>query len=492
MKDDWLLPGIDEGEAGRRAEREHDRPTGQDIDLALAPPSEGIEIRGGGAVAVDTDSLRSAAGRFVLAGIELESVRERLGSLQNMLGVQREHAWDAVSSASVLSAKILEVQGEADQIAAALREAAAVYELVELNAAHTTAILSGDHERAALLDARRNRLASDYPDARLVALGAEFERTVMWPSDLVRQSTETGFFTGEEFGAPVAVIAGASAGLVTIGGAVAAGSVGLGRVARDARLSGVAPAVTVTPVTAHATATPAPVSLVDATSRIPGAGDSRVRVEGYTMRDGTKQFAVYVAGTQSLAVGGEEAWDNQSNVELYTGSRSASYEATVQALEAAGVRPSDVVHAFGHSQGSMVTAHLALESGYDVRTHVALGSPVEGAFGDGTLSVGLRHTDDPVAALAGGGYSGSVGAPGSFVVEREVDPSAGLHDTRVTSHRLNAYGETAALVDASTDPRVDAVREVFRELSGAVSVEVTEYAATRGPAAVSPSRGGGG
>ena len=55
-----------------------------------------------------------------------------------------------------------------------------------------------------------------------------------------------------------------------------------------------------------------------------------------------------------------------------------------------------------------------------------------------------------------------------------------LDDTRLPAHRLTAYAETAALVDGSTDPRVDGLRGVFDELAGAESVEVTEYAATRG------------
>ncbi len=70
----------------------------------------------------------------------------------------------------------------------------------------------------------------------------------------------------------------------------------------------------------------------------------------------------------------------------------------------------------------MVASRLAVEGGYDVKTLVTLGSPVEADVGDGTLSVAVRHTDDPVAALQGGGYDTAVGAPGSFVAERLADP----------------------------------------------------------------------
>ncbi|MGA7148574.1 MAG: hypothetical protein WBX17_08825, partial [Microbacterium sp.] len=226
-------------------------------------------------------------------------------------------------------------------------------------------------------------------------------------------------------------------------------------------------------------ATAAPQSLAAIAARMPGSGDSRVRVETYTMRDGSKQYALYVAGTQSHGVGGDDAWDHLSNAQLYTGASSSSYEATVAALTAAGAQPGDVVHAFAHSQGGMITSHLALEEGFDVRTHVAFGSPVEAELGASTLSVAVRHTDDPAAALAGGGRFEPVGAPGSFVVEREADPATGQHDMHIPAHQMATYADTAAMIDASSDPRVDRVHDVFDELGRAQSVEVVEYGALR-------------
>ena len=87
---------------------------------------------------------------------------------------------------------------------------------------------------------------------------------------------------------------------------------------------------------------------------------------------------------------------------------------------------------------------------------------------------------------------GSVGAPGSFVVEVSADPDIDLDDAQAPAHRLSAYTETAALVDASSDPRVDAVRSLFDELATATSVEVVEYAAQRAAGPVSPSNADGG
>ena len=223
----------------------------------------------------------------------------------------------------------------------------------------------------------------------------------------------------------------------------------------------------------------APASLADAAARVPGGAEARVRVERYTMPDGSRQFAVYVAGTQTVAGDPREPFDMASNVELYSGEPSASYAATIAALAEAGARQGDVVHAFGHSQGAMIATRLALEGEYDARTLVTFGSPVEGQVGDGTLSVAVRHRDDPVAALSGGGHIAPVGAPGSFVASRTADPLPGLHDLRMPAHGIDSYTETARMLDDSDDARMEAVRQMFDGLGAAASVDVIEYSAER-------------
>ncbi|MFC8680726.1 hypothetical protein ACFT30_04325 [Microbacterium ureisolvens] len=470
---------------------------------------DGLQIRGGGAVAVDTATLSAAAMRFDAACDELAEIDARLSTLRSALRAAPEHTADARAAASVLAGKLEAARAEADAIARALREAACASEMVELEAAHRAAVLAGDGAAAGRLDARMSALVSAHPDAWRMALGAQFERGVLWPSELVRQATQWGVGAGGAVGDSGAVIAGAGAGLVTLGGAVAAGVAGTGRISRDARLTGAAGPVTVTRVVpagpgsvtaavapgaaaasggvpaagAPAPRTPAavaPATLAAAAERIPGPGESRVRIERYTMPDGSRQYAVYLAGMQSHGMGGDEPWDNASNVELYAGRRSDSYAATQAALADAGVKPGDALHVFGFSQGAMIGSHLALEGTYDTRTLVSLGSPVEADVGPGTLSVSVRHTDDPVAALAGGGHAQAVGAPGSFIAEYASDPDADLDDVELPAHRLTAYTETAALVDASRDPRVDGLREVFAELAQAETVDVSEYAAARG------------
>lgn len=440
--------------------------------------TEGIELRGGGAIAVDTETLRRTAARFDATASELDAVCAQLGPVQLLLLEHRGLAWAAAAASSALGLRIREVSDTAARLAERLRAAAAIYELVELNARHQAAFFAGDAAAMERIDARRAQIMAADPDAMEAARGFEAGRAVMWPAHLVRQSTEFGQDVGSVFGMAGGVIGGVGVGGFVLGTAATVGIGGWGRISRDARLTGPPPPVAL--VAAPAVAATSPTGLRSAAERMPQGGDARVRVERYTMADGSRQYAVYVAGTRSPTLGGADPWDAKSNVQLYRGERSASYQATVEALEAAGARPGDAVHAFGHSQGAMITSHLALEGDYDVRTLVSYGSPVEADVSASTLNVSIRHTDDPVSALAGGGHMGGVGGPGSMIAEREFHPSADAADLRVPAHSLASYAETAELVDASADPRVGAVHDVFDELGRAVDVDAVEYAATRG------------
>ena len=447
--------------------------------------SDALEIRGGGAVAVDTHTLREVAARVLAARDELEQCAARLGAAQNMLFSQR--AYVVMSAASVLSGRLSAVLDDATVMAERLRAAAAIYEVVELDAQHAAALAAGDERAAARIAARRDAIAEEYPDAVGDAALLMFNRAVMWPGQLVRQSTETGFTFGDLWGDAPAVVTGSALGTAAIVGAGIAGFSRWGQLSRDTRLTPRPDHVAVHRVSTG-TAAP-PTSLAAVAQRIPRGGDARVRVEKYVMPGGAAQYAVYVAGTASMGFGGADPWDSTSNLQLAEREQSDSYRATLEALSAAGAEPGDVVHAVGHSQGAMIASHLALEAPYDTRTLVGFGSPVEADVGPTTLTVSIRHAEDPVAALAGGGHMAPVGASGSIVVERVTDETPNQIDVMRLTHGMQHYAETAVLVDASTDPRVDAVHGALAELSRAERVEVTEYAATRDVSSA-PSSGG--
>jgi len=131
-----------------------------------------------------------------------------------------------------------------------------------------------------------------------------------------------------------------------LGGAAVAGSglalsvlgaLGLGRATPD-RGGNASPPVVEVARSAAPVAGAAPSTLAALAARIPQEGD-QIRVERYGSEGSERRFAVYVAGTRSpLGFGGREPFDMSSNVQLYAGRSSASYESVVSALRAAGAR----------------------------------------------------------------------------------------------------------------------------------------------------------
>lgn len=433
--------------------------------------TDDVDIRSGGVVAVDTATLRAVATQYDGLGARLDEVCGRLRAECGRLSALEP----LDGSATRLGALAWRAERAADAatgLAGRLRHAATVYEIVDARAAAAAADAAGDAVAGDAARARVGALARDDPAALAIALAWEAGWQLARPSELGRQALFS----------PLSVTGAAT----LFGAALGLGVSGAGRVRQGDVLAPAAQAHTGVRLRRVASAaTSAPASVSDAIGRVP-QGDAQVRIERYTMPDGTRRFAVYIAGTRT--VGGEgEPWDMRSNVELHSGHRSASYDATVQALRDAGARPGDALYEVGYSQGAMVTGHIAVQEGYDVRALIDVGSPVSTEVGDGTLSVQLRHTDDPVTALAGAGDPSPVGAPGSFVAERTADPLAGLQDLGLEAHHFDRYAETAALVDHSDDPRAAAVPRVFGELGDATSVDVFEYAATRAPVS-----GGGG
>lgn len=463
-----------------------------------------LEIRSGGAVAVDTDQLRSVAGALRSLGIRAGELADRARWIVPEAAAMATGFHGDIEARWIVAGveRLAQVPRE---LAAALDGLAAAYDLIELRVQHAATAAAGDSVAARALEARIGALEHEYPDAADTA----DEAVAAWqrggPAEMARQVlAATWWIPGMAF--PLAAGTGilwhgvstlglgrmshaphpreltdAGAGQGSAGRSASSGTHRAGTRHPPAVPSSV-PSPTPPAVRAVAPGPAAgPVSgLADAARRVPGAADGRVRIERYTLPGGSVQAAVYIAGTQTWAGGAGDPFDMRSNLELYRGDRSASLEAVERALREAGVAPGEPVHLFGHSQGAMLASAVALESAYDVQTLVTFGSPVEAAVPDGVLSIGIRHTDDPVAALAGGGHAEPVGAPGSFVAERVADPAGGVQDVALAAHGIDRYAETAALVDASNDPRAAALRRLWATLGAAERVQVVEFAAQRG------------
>ncbi|GAA1997052.1 alpha/beta hydrolase [Microbacterium ulmi] len=439
--------------------------------------TDGVDLRSGGRVAVDTVTLRTAAGDFDRIAAELSDVQRLAGSARDILyGVAGTE--DAAASAGDVFRRTLGAFGSARSFALRLRAVAAIYELSELDAQRAAA--GNDPAALRALEAARRSLEDDVAAyAALDPRGAgeldAWRGGGFWAADLVWQAGAA--WGADPFG--MGLFAGVGSAAITAGFWGALDLSGAGRIGRGDRLTGQVKPVRLGVVATDAKAV-APASLAAATARVPHGGAGRVRVETYTMSDGSRQFAVYVSGTVSQSIsGGVDPFDNESNLQLYHGEPSASYEAVLEALRASGAEPGDTVHAFGHSQGGMIASYLAIDGEFEVSTIVTAGSPVEADVGPSTLSVQLRHGDDLISALAGGGHDDAVGAPGSFIAERIADPAPGPHDLELPAHGLGEYVTTAERVDASSDPRVEGIRDVLAELAQAESVSSTLYSAVR-------------
>lgn len=403
-----------------------------------------LDIRSGGVVAVDTETLRAAAARLIAEGAQCDDLRASLDQARRI--VQAEGVW------------FVPPAGAAAQAGERSRRLAGDLQ--------TMADLASDLRQRA-----QGIVAADpFVAAKLTALVARWQSQTR--IGLTEQYTPP-LLPG--MGAPVNVAALALFATSLIGIA------GRGTVSQGTRLGGPADPVAITRNGVGRTS--APMSLTQVVDRIP-QGENRVRVERYTMPNGSRQFMVYAAGT---AGDEREAWDWPANIDLYADhERAASFEATMAAVADAGAQPGDTVNLAGYSQGGLVASFVALDGTYDVPLLITFGDPVQADVGSDTLSVALRHDDDPVSALANGGFAAGVGADGSFVASRDTPGTAWTGEGAIGSHQLDAYRETAGMLDGSTDPRMDAVRERWQALSQATSVEAFVYGAARVPAEIDP------
>lgn len=431
-------------------------------------PADELDIRHGGAVAVDTETLRRAATGWTRIARDAWAAADELRRACALAS--------GVGAGGTLWATLGDVEAAAaaaERTASRLTRVADTYELIELQGALQFARGTGDTAAAEQLGQRQRELAGD--TATMAAATGGVLRHVL----------------GEKLG--FAVQAGIQTPDRQLLWAMLLGTVGLlgaGRIDAGDRLEGVRSAVEVTALrrSAHTGAdVDAPRGVADLVGRIPSDGDARVRVETYTLPDGGRTHAVYVTGTRPEGVG--DAWNMHSNVELYAGRPSTSYDAVLAALADVGVAPDEPLHLIGHSQGVLVTSRLVSEGAYTVASHVSVGGPVEVAAGPRTLQVTLRHRDDPIVQLADTGLPHPTGAPGSLVASRTVHPAAGLQDGLFGAHHLDTYVDTARMLDASTDPRVDALETVFAGLGAATAVSTVVYGATRVPEPARPRRG---
>lgn len=433
------------------------------VGVKSPSPQDGLSIDHGGAIAVDTEQLRDVEARMREVASRYGEAHAAIVRTQLLLGsASGAHPQVDVGALRRSGERVGALQADMDDACTGVLLMADAFEVIELRAQAEALALTD----AAAADAIRSRID------RLIAGDQRIEVVAEW---LVADAEEHRFDgLGDQYDIagllPPVFLSGAIVGMAT----------GFGKVLPGATLKGDAEPVSVARA-APVKSVDAPTSLAGALRRMPSGG-AQVAVEKYTMPDGATRYVTYLTGTQNAApwqAGEEEPWDMKSNVELYTGRESSSYQATLDALAAAGAEPGDRVDVVAYSQSGMIAAHLAMESEFDVAMQITAGSPQEPTLGDDQTLIQLRHTDDVVSALASGGSAAGTGSADGFTASRIGDPHDGWQDLALQPHSLETYIETAEMVDASDDPRAEALDEYWDELGEAVEVERTEYRAER-------------
>ncbi|MCL2803440.1 MAG: hypothetical protein FWD29_05740 [Micrococcales bacterium] len=189
----------------------------------------------------------------------------------------------------------------------------------------------------------------------------------------------------------------------------------------------------------------------------PGGQPARVGVSRVTAPDGSISWVVLVPGMRSSAFGtGTDPMDNSSNLRAISGDVSATGLAVVGAMGKAGIGPDQPVLLVGYSQGGLVAASLAANAdfteAFKVSGVVTAGSPVSGIPVKSSVKVlSLEHVQDPIPALDEGP---NPDRRNHVTVTRDLtkasDPElAAKAKQPTTSHGINSYIDTGALIDNS-------------------------------------------
>ena len=485
-----------------------------------------MEITHGGIVAVDPDELRAMAGRVRADAAAVQVAREELLEIPALVeasGLAARLPLGGLGAVWTATGRLDAIDSALDEVASATATMADVFEIAELHARRQMPgltdpeVVKGTLHRIEEILARNPRLVRMQRELRESWAQGAFEGFAGVPGAALSEAqgsagdllaslspalqmalldggaTEAGLSQGAllllmllapGLGQTPRAPLGPTPGVVLVDGVAGPGAPGRGAVGprpgdllltrtrspgRSAEGTGAAGAL---PVPA------APASLSEAISRIPFGEGPQVRVEDYVLADGSTRFVAYVDGTRPGRPD-SEPWDMRSNVQAYLERKeSDSYKATVAALRAAGVDEKTPVDLVGYSQGGMNVDLIAQSGAFNVQGVFTIGSPVEPALSGDVMHVAVRHTDDPVAGLAGGGRPDGSGSLQSVVITRTAVPGHGV-DVGMPAHQLGEYQETVRQAEQSGDPRMAAVRDRFAAYDGASLIDSTDFTATR-------------
>lgn len=201
------------------------------------------------------------------------------------------------------------------------------------------------------------------------------------------------------------------------------------------------------------TTTP-PKNLADLATRLSQSysnPSSAIRIESYQLA-GSRQFLVYVPGTQSISFGGSNPLNIRSNLTAMGAVVPGPSEQAVQdAISKAGAGKGDKVLFIGHSQGALIAGNIsAVLQQYEVSGLVSFAGPIAHLKLEIPV-LAIQHSSDPVPLLSG---------RANPLLENWVTASSDTEfEDLVSAHRLEGYIDTAAELDRSDQIGLGRVRE---------------------------------
>ncbi len=303
--------------------------------------------------------------------------------------------------------------------------------------------------------------------------------------------------SGDEFaagllGVPAGAALSAGAAIGAEDGAAAVTELALLAAAAGSRVLRETPQRVRAAVAARAVAPPGGIGGLAARVPSSAAGSPQIRIERYG--GATPRWVVYLAGTADFSpTPGAEPFDLTANVHATAGGDAASQRAVRAALAAAGAAPGEPLLLVGHSQGGLVAARLAEAGDLNVAGYVNLGGPLGSVQATGVPGLSIEHSDDIVPALGGSGQvprelltvGRAVFSPADAAAPASATggaaPPAAPPAAPFAAHGLNHYRETARLIDASTEPRLQEFEGLVRGFTGAEPGTVTRWRAERLP-----------
>ena len=169
---------------------------------------------------------------------------------------------------------------------------------------------------------------------------------------------------------------------------------------------------------------------------------SAIQIDSFQKTKG-RDLVVYIPGTQSNKISGENVFNIGSNISAMTSTELAPSEVALrQSLDEMDIGENDRVILIGHSQGGIIASNVVLSGDYPVKGLISVGAPI--AHQDLDIPViSIEHANDIVPAL-----SGMTNPISNNWVTVENTPVA---ETIVEAHAMNTYIETAKLMDQSED-----------------------------------------